>query len=184
MEIIRFEDLALQPWKNGGGVTREIAARREAGALQWRLSIADVASAGPFSFFPGLLRVLTVIEGDGLILRHAAGAIDAPRLSPVHFPGDLEIDGALVRGPVRDFNLIYDPAFAAMDVMALGAGKHRAAGIGALFLCGGEIGGTTVPPLSFARFDGDAALDFAAAGVALLVTADQPRAVSLASVFR
>ena len=56
------------PWKNGGGVTHEIAKSEEDGAWLWRLSIAEVATDGPFSAFLGLSRILTVIEGEGLQL--------------------------------------------------------------------------------------------------------------------
>ena len=68
MRLVRRADLTPRPWKNGGGVTREIAAHPpEAGldGFDWRLSMADVASDGPFSAFPGIDRTLTVIEGAG-----------------------------------------------------------------------------------------------------------------------
>ena len=47
MEIIRFAELKPEPWRNGGGVTRELASHPKAasaqdGAWDWRVSIADV----------------------------------------------------------------------------------------------------------------------------------------------
>ena len=78
MKIIRFANLATAPWKNGGGVTREIARLDSDGAMVWRLSIADVAVEGPFSKFAGMQRILTVIEGAGMRLeRGDAGALIA-----------------------------------------------------------------------------------------------------------
>ena len=69
MQIIRFADLKAEPWRNGGGVTREIARQASAdGGWDWRLSIADVTKAGDFSPVPGMERVLTVIEGELLLL--------------------------------------------------------------------------------------------------------------------
>ena len=50
--LIRGADLVASPWKTGGGVTREVAAYPLGAALDafvWRVSVADVAQAGPFS---------------------------------------------------------------------------------------------------------------------------------------
>jgi environmental stress-induced protein Ves len=49
--LLRGVDLVAAPWKNGGGVTREVAAFPAGAGLDafvWRVSIADVAQAGPF----------------------------------------------------------------------------------------------------------------------------------------
>lgn len=56
LSLIRAEQLVASPWKNGGGVTREIAAQPPGASLDgfaWRVSVADVAQPGPFSRFPG-----------------------------------------------------------------------------------------------------------------------------------
>ena len=67
------------PWKNGLGVTTELAKRcwpADAEAFAWRVSRAAVASDGAFSAFPGVDRTLLVLPGGGpgLILRVANGA--------------------------------------------------------------------------------------------------------------
>lgn len=108
MRIIRPEDFLTQPWKNGGGITHEIARADQDGALLWRLSIAEVASDGPFSAFPGLSRILTVIEGAGLYLDTPGGRLDALPLQPLAFPGDLPVASHMIDGPIRDFNVIWD----------------------------------------------------------------------------
>ncbi|MBS0563045.1 MAG: HutD family protein [Proteobacteria bacterium] len=108
MRIIRPEEFRTQPWKNGGGITHEIAREDRGGALLWRLSIAEVASDGPFSAFPGLSRILTVIEGAGLHLHTPEGRLDALPLAPLAFSGDLAVDSRMIGGPIRDFNVIYD----------------------------------------------------------------------------
>ncbi|WP_344323995.1 HutD family protein, partial [Kitasatospora putterlickiae] len=52
---VRFLRAAERPataWRNGGGVTREVAGHPVGSGLddfRWRVSLADVASAGPFS---------------------------------------------------------------------------------------------------------------------------------------
>src|SRR5690606_386633 len=67
----------FRPWKNGGGETAEIAVS-PAGAgfddFDWRISTAIVAQSGPFSGFPGVDRVLTVIEGGAMELTVAGEA--------------------------------------------------------------------------------------------------------------
>ena len=42
MLVIPFASLQPQPWRNGGGSTREIASGGSAGSPDWRLSIADL----------------------------------------------------------------------------------------------------------------------------------------------
>jgi environmental stress-induced protein Ves len=112
MQIIHRAKFKTVPWKNGGGITHEVAKAEEDGRLLWRLSLAEVASDGPFSLFPGLARILTVIDGDGMDLRDATGHIvhPVPLLQPVAFSGDEPLSGTLRNGPCLDFNLIYDPA--------------------------------------------------------------------------
>ena len=58
MKILRHEDYKVMPWKNGGGITTEIWVSPEGSGLagvpfDWRVSIADVATDGPFSKFAG-----------------------------------------------------------------------------------------------------------------------------------
>jgi environmental stress-induced protein Ves len=110
MRIIKFTDLQQTPWKNGGGITREIAAGRTGEEMAWRLSIADVGVDGPFSKFDGLHRILTVIEGQGMELISPFEILQADYAVPVNFDGALEIQSRLKDGPLRDLNVIYNPA--------------------------------------------------------------------------
>lgn len=104
------------PWKNGGGITHEILREEQQGKLLWRLSIADVASDGPFSLFPGLSRILTVIEGNGLVLSTLDRELQALPLQPIAFSGDWPIASRRIGGNVRDFNVIFDAAAVAVRV--------------------------------------------------------------------
>ncbi len=111
MHLIRFADLEPQPWKNGGGVTREIAALRHGQSneqIVWRLSIADVVCDGPFSNFAGLTRILTVIKGHGIRLISANGINSAGFGVPVEFDGGMAVDSELIDGPIRDLNVMFD----------------------------------------------------------------------------
>jgi environmental stress-induced protein Ves len=124
MTPVAYASLAAVPWKNGGGVTRELACH-PAGAgfddFLWRVSIADVHQSGPFSRFPGVDRVILLLDGGGMILRSGEGehGLTTPLL-PHAFRGEQEIDAQLV-SPSRDFNLMLRRDRAAGSVTVLHA---------------------------------------------------------------
>ncbi|RQS74023.1 HutD family protein [Burkholderia sp. Bp8963] len=128
--LIRASSLVASPWKNGGGVTREIAAHPPGAALDafaWRVSVADVGEAGPFSRFPGIDRTLVLLSGAGMTLAEEGGAqhvLDAP-LARVDFAGETAIDATLHDGATRDFNLMTRRATTRGSVAAWRAGTHR-----------------------------------------------------------
>jgi environmental stress-induced protein Ves len=99
------------PWKNGGGETIEIIASPEGSTLdtfEWRVSMAKVASSGPFSLFPGIDRTLAVLDGSGIRLSIAGGAevLVSRDTAPVSFPGDVPVEAGLVDEPVMDLNVM------------------------------------------------------------------------------
>ncbi|PVM86987.1 HutD/Ves family protein [Caulobacter radicis] len=115
MRLLPAADRMPAPWKNGGGTTWEIAAQPPGAGLDafdWRLSIAQVATDGPFSVFPGVDRVLTVIAGAGLRLTieglgEGQGEVVLDEASkPLPFPGDAAASATLDGGPIRDLNLM------------------------------------------------------------------------------
>ncbi|WP_440533132.1 HutD/Ves family protein [Variovorax sp. YR566] len=112
--VLRFSRAALPvtPWKNGGGTTQEIASWPQGAGLDsfgWRVSIATIAAAGPFSVFAGVDRSITLLEGDGVRLFTHDGRIDH-RLDVPHrpfaFSGDEAIDCTLLGGVSNDFNVM------------------------------------------------------------------------------
>ena len=107
---IDLRTLAPQPWKNGAGLTREIAwGGPDAAAFDWRLSLAQVERDAPFSAFPGIDRSIVLMSGDGLQLRSADGAIDHVLdlpLRPYAFSGDVALAATLLGGATRDFNVM------------------------------------------------------------------------------
>lgn len=111
MNLLHFDELPATPWKNGGGVTRELACFPHGAGLDdfvWRVSIADIGKSGPFSHFPGVERIIMLLAGDGMELRHDGGApypLTAP-LQPFRFPGEAPIEATLVGSPSQDFNLM------------------------------------------------------------------------------
>ncbi|SDH16092.1 hypothetical protein SAMN05216466_107311 [Paraburkholderia phenazinium] len=109
--LLRGAELVAAPWKNGGGVTREVTAYPPGASLDaflWRVSIADVAQAGPFSRFEGIDRTLVLLSGAGMLLDEANGPTHAltQALDMAHFAGETAIDARLVDGATRDFNLM------------------------------------------------------------------------------
>ncbi|MDZ5649980.1 HutD family protein [Nitrospirillum sp. BR 11828] len=98
-----------QPWKNGGGVTREVARQDDGtGDILWRVSIAEVREAGPFSHFPGIDRVLAVLDGR-LLLDFGGGTVPVlvtPETAAHAFPGDVPVSGTPDGGAVTDLNLM------------------------------------------------------------------------------
>lgn len=113
MKILRQADYKVMPWKNGGGTTTEIMIWPEGSdvttGFDWRVSMADVASDGPFSLFPDHHRALMILEGKGLALKIAddPAIILVPGDEAVAFDGATPVSARLLDGPVRDFNVIY-----------------------------------------------------------------------------
>lgn len=111
MKPISFDDLIATPWKNGGGVTRELACYPAGAGLDdflWRISIAEVNRSGPFSVFPGIDRVITLLEGDGMQLNFTDGeqhALTTPLL-PFRFRGERNVNAQLAGAASQDFNLM------------------------------------------------------------------------------
>ncbi len=113
--LLRWIDAAPQPWRNGGGRTRELLAWPPGEAWRVRVSVADVESDGPFSSYPGVSRWFAVLQGAGVELtvagqRHRLRRGDPPLV----FAGDAAADCHLIDGPTRDLNLMLRAASGAM----------------------------------------------------------------------
>jgi environmental stress-induced protein Ves len=110
IELLRAATRAALPWKNGGGVTSEVAAHPPGSgfdALDWRVSIAQVRAAGPFSSLPGLDRRLAVIEGRLSIAIDRSPAVQlSPDTPALHFPGEVAVQAHPVGGAVTDLNVM------------------------------------------------------------------------------
>lgn len=110
---MKFFDLATAPstpWKNGGGSTQELACcppGADMNSFEWRVSLATVDRPGPFSVFPAIDRQIMLLGGDGLHLRSPGWEhrLDQ-RWQPFAFSGDDTIDGAMLGGTSKDFNLM------------------------------------------------------------------------------
>jgi hypothetical protein len=109
MQVLREIDYVSVPWKNGGGLTREILkAPPEASAFDWRLSLAGIAASGPFSAFDGYDRTLALVDGDGVELDfgpHGQATLRVPG-QIVEFDGAWPTRCTLLGGPSTDLNLM------------------------------------------------------------------------------
>ena len=109
MKILRAADRVAVPWKNGGGVTREVMVwPPDAGFddFDWRVSIALVRDAGPFSRFERVERVLAVLDGH-MRLEFEGRTVELDKQSaPLAFSGDESCHGTPLGGPVTDLNLM------------------------------------------------------------------------------
>lgn len=97
------------PWKNGGGSTSEIFRYpKNQDAWQWRISVAEVASDGAFSLFPGCQRSLTLLSGAGMQLHFEDRTVALmPPHASLYFSGEQKISAELVDGATTDFNVIW-----------------------------------------------------------------------------
>src|SRR5258706_8972671 len=61
--LLRVNDIAPAPWRNGGGLTRELLAWPDRSDWIVRISVAEILASGPFSEFPGVDRWFAVLHG-------------------------------------------------------------------------------------------------------------------------
>lgn len=116
--VLRFAALRPDPWRNGGGITRQIAdSGSHPGSSTWRLSLADVERPGPFSRFPDTDRILTVVGGEGMLLHMDGQEHTVHRGRPFRFPGDAAVTATLPGGAVRALNVMTHRAAASADVV-------------------------------------------------------------------
>lgn len=113
LRVVELAHATPQPWRNGGGVTRELLAWPAGGGRdgcsdwQLRVSVAEIERDGPFSPFPGVRRCFAVLQGAGVVLGLPGGDRTLTTASP-----PLAFDGAdapgcrLLGGPTRDLNLM------------------------------------------------------------------------------
>lgn len=109
MEYFDIRKMPVSLWKNGAGETRELCcfppATRD---FNWRASIASIAGNGEFSAFPGVDRVITLLEGGevtldgGTAFRHTL-----KRFQPFRFAGEQTVRAQLSEGQMSmDLNIM------------------------------------------------------------------------------
>lgn len=111
LRVIPAATLVSRPWKNGAGVTRQIAVDPPAADFNdfvWRLSTADVTASGPFSDWAGVDRLLIVLQGGAVRLTDPVTGcvVELARAQCLAFPGERTYHCELLGGPVKDLNLM------------------------------------------------------------------------------
>ena len=137
----------MQPWRNGGGKTRELLAWPSAEDCRLRIALAEIEQDGPFSTYEGVERWIVVISGVGieLIFREQVIVLLGGD-EPLCFDGADAPDCRLIEGATRDLNLMvqggtgairavrtgvaWSEDFAMRGVFASAAGTLHAAGEG------------------------------------------------------
>lgn len=106
------------PWRNGGGTSEEILGWPPGDErFAWRVALATIEHSGPFSAWPGVDRVFTLIGDERVLLD-----FDGPRTVPVargevvRFRGEDAPGCRLEGGPARAFNLMLRRGRARGDV--------------------------------------------------------------------
>jgi environmental stress-induced protein Ves len=113
MKIIRYAELKARPGRNREGSTHELArfpasaapGSAADGTWDWRVSITDLSTAGPLSPVPGTERVLTVIDGELLLLSVDGAEHPLEKYRPFRFPGDVDSAGSLPTGNIRELSV-------------------------------------------------------------------------------
>ncbi len=132
MEYFDMRKMSVNLWRNAAGETREICtfppAKRD---FYWRASITSIAANGEFSLFPGMERIVTLLEGGEMTLleggemflesadrfNHTLKPYTLKPLQPFSFAADLvlcsgpggksETDGRADAGQMSmDFNIM------------------------------------------------------------------------------
>jgi uncharacterized protein len=70
LAVMRFalQSLPRERWRNGMGWTRAVQQQGEGDALRWRVSLAEISQAAPFSMFDGLDRTTVLVKGGPVFL--------------------------------------------------------------------------------------------------------------------
>jgi environmental stress-induced protein Ves len=106
---LRRDQYRSMPWRNGAGSTLEIAREPVDGSdFLWRLSLATIASDGPFSSYAGYRRSVTLVAGEGFRLAiddRQPVALQTVGASAL-FDGAAAVQCALIDGPCSDLSLM------------------------------------------------------------------------------
>ncbi|AUX72200.1 HutD family protein [Erwinia pyrifoliae] len=99
--------LPVSRWRNGGGETREIISF-PAGVedFDWRISIATIAADGDFSLFPGVDRIITLLNGGVALYRKDRLYQRLVLNQPFAFAGEESIKARIIGNSSSDFNIM------------------------------------------------------------------------------
>jgi environmental stress-induced protein Ves len=105
VRIQRFSEHTPMPWANGRGTSYEVA-RGGGDDWSWRVAIAPVIEAGPFSSLPGVDRHLVVMDKAPLSLTIDGESREVQQGELVSFAGESAVESFLPQGHTRDCGLM------------------------------------------------------------------------------
>jgi|EndMetStandDraft_3_1072993.scaffolds.fasta_scaffold01397_9 environmental stress-induced protein Ves len=111
MRLLRASEHKAMPWKNGLGVTHEVALEPstvDGAQFLWRVSLARIKGSGPFSVFPGIDRSIVALKGNTvrLVIDGHEGAELEALGTPFPFPGEATVDAINEGGETTDLNIM------------------------------------------------------------------------------
>ncbi len=179
---LRSDEFHAGLWPNGAGTSWTIATS-PAGAqlphVHWQLATAQIERSVPFSFLPGIDRVLTLLDGPGFSLSFADGRkIAVDRVGePVWFPGDVETQCQVTGGSSRVLNLLYARTAYRAEVKMLDASASLTENMDVTLLYALKHAATVaVGDDAVQLFEGDVAIvDHSAGAIGCAVSGDDGR---------
>jgi uncharacterized protein len=110
LEVLRAAQRTPVPWKNGGGLTREVAVSppgSDLAGFDWRVSIAEIRQPGAFSLFEGVDRRMAVLAGRLSLAIDARPAVTlTPESDALAFAGEVPVFAEPLGAPVTDLNVM------------------------------------------------------------------------------
>jgi uncharacterized protein len=119
--VLRQHEHQRMPWRNGGGVTSEVARwPADSSDFEWRVSFAEVEQSGPFSAFTDVDRVILLVSGPPMLLEFPDRAHALQSFEPFRFRGEDAVH-CTVTAPTRDLNVMVrrDRAQATVEVLPI-----------------------------------------------------------------
>ena len=137
MTLRRARNLVATPWRNGRGVTRDIATvSARDGALLWQASLAELTEDCDFSDYAGFDRVFTPVAGDAVALSHDGGPfVPCPLLTPHAFDGGARTQCQIGGQAGRAFNVVTAQGRHKADVQVLRLAAQEPVPHGAVLHC-------------------------------------------------
>lgn len=140
MPFFNVNEIAAVPWKNGQGITREIVCEKdEHEKILYRISVADIQVDSAFSCYENIDRKLSILQGNGVkLFKDSGNLILTQNTGYFGFSGDEAIYSELILGPVRDFNVMVNPACFQSEVHFHQASGSMKSNIGLVLLKSGH----------------------------------------------
>lgn len=111
MRLLRASEHKAMPWKNGLGVTHEVALSAspvDGAQFLWRVSLATIKGSGPFSTFPGIDRSIVALKGNTVkLVVDGNPSTELVALgTPFSFSGEAIVEAINDGGGTTDLNIM------------------------------------------------------------------------------